>query len=290
VSFALVLARKAEYPVALMCRALSVSRSGYYTWEERSRAPQLEEAPLGVRIREIFDEHKRRYGAPRVHAQLRREGFKHSRKRVARIMRQRGLRARPQRRFCITTTSQHDLPIAPNKVARQFTVAAPNSVWAADITYIETGEGWLYLAVILDLATRAVVGWATSDSLHRDVCIRALRQALRVHKPPIGLLHHSDRGSQYASKEHRALLARSGIRASMSRAGDCWDNAVVESFFATLKKELIYRTRFSTRAEADADLAHYLDVYYNHKRVHSHLGYRTPREAALDYQRSSMAA
>ena len=290
-SFELILARKAEYGVALMCRSFGVSRSGYYAWEDRQpSARRLEEAPIGVRIREVFAEHRGRYGAPRVHAQLRREGLRLSRKRVARMMRQRGLRAHPPRRFCVTTTSDHALPIAPNVLARQFDVAAPNSAWAADITYVSTGEGWLYLAVVLDLATRAVVGWATSDSLHRDICIRALGQALRARKPSTRLVHHSDRGSQYASDEYRALLAKHALIPSMSRTGDCWDNAVVESFFATLKKELVYCNRFATHAHAEASLAAYLDVYYNHKRIHSHLGYRTPKEASLDYHSCLMAA
>lgn len=278
--FASIRAEKAVYPVALMCRALDLSRSGYHAWEERQPGPRfLEEAELAVRVREIYNEHRGRYGAPRIHAQLQREGIQVSRKRVARIMRDRGLRARSRRRFRTTTNSQHSLPVTQNLLNRDFDVHRPNTVWAGDITYVWTREGWVYLAVLLDLCTRSVVGWAVSDRLHRDLCVVALRDALRKRKPPRGLLHHSDRGSQYASAEYRAILQQYGITCSMSRRGDCWDNAVAESFFATLKKELVLDADFLTRRESTAALFSYIEGYYNRQRLHSALGYRTPLEA-----------
>jgi transposase InsO family protein len=216
------------------------------------------------------------YGSPRVHAELQAQGHTVSRNRVARLMRLEGLQARRKRRFRTTTDSRHNLPIAPNELARDFEVGAPNVAWVTDITYVWTREGWLYLAALLDLFSRRVVGWATSDSLSTQLALNALAMALRARRPPEGMIHHSDRGCQYASNDYRQALAAAGIRPSMSRKGDCWDNAVAESFFSTIKAELIHDTDFLDRKSAAAVIDEYIRVFYNHQRRHSHNGYLSP--------------
>ena len=284
-------AEKADFPVIVMCRAAGVTAGGYYAWRKRRLSPRAErEVALAVRVREIYGAHRGRYGAPRVHAQLQREGNRTSRKRVARLMQQRGLKGRRPRRYRRTTRSDHGRPVADNVLARRFNAERPNEVWVGDITYLETQQGWLYLAVLIDGCTRAVVGWATSDSLERGLCIDALQKALRKHQPPQGMIHHTDRGSQYASAQYREILAGRGLLASMSRAGNCWDNAVAESFFATLKTELGEDALLKTRDELKMLLFAYIEGYYHNDRLHSTLGYRTPREAALDHATTTMAA
>jgi putative transposase len=235
VRFAFIAAEKAAVPVRLLCRTLQVSRAGVYAWQTRPPAARARaDARLGLEIAAIHAESRQRYGRPRIHAELTDRGRGTGRKRVARLMRVRGLAARRRRRFRGTTQSRHPFPIAPNVLARQFERAAPDQAWVTDITYIPTGEGWLYLAVILDLCSRFAVGWAMSERITDDLTLEALGLALGRRRPPQGLLHHSDRGSQYASGDYQRLLAQHGIVCSMSRQGDCWDNAVAESFFATL--------------------------------------------------------
>jgi len=279
VRFAFIATEKAPYPVALLCQVLQVSRSGFYAWRRRPAAQRTRQNQLlGLEIAAIFAESRHRYGSPRVHAELRDRGQRTGRKRGARLMRRAGLRARERRRFRRTTDSGHRMAVTDNLLARQFAVAQPDTSWATDITYLWTLEGWLYLAVILDLFSRRVVGWAISERLERGIALDALTMALRNRRPPHGLLHHSDRGSQYASHEYRQLLAANGMRSSMSRRGNCWDNAVAESFFATLKLELVYQTQWRTRADAHSAVFEYIELFYNRRRRHSALGYLSPEQ------------
>ncbi len=269
-----------------MCRTLGVSTSGYYDWRQRPESQRRRENQrLVVEIKTIHQESRRTYGAPRIHRELQARGLCCSRKRVARLMRLHGLRAKQKRRFKATTDSQHGLPVAENLLEQRFTPSAPDVVWAADITYIWSEQGWLYLAVVVDLFSRRIIGWSMRPTLKRQLVIEALEMALKRRQPGEGLLHHSDRGSQYASRDYQELLAGHGILCSMSRRGNCYDNAPVESFFATLKKELVHHRRYRSRAEAKADLFEYIEVWYNRKRRHSSLGYLSPvayeLEAAL---------
>ena len=279
-----------EFKVLSMCRVLEVSRPGYYAWrvrkecepDERKRADQ----DLTVRIRTVHRKSQKRYGSPRVHRELKGQGISVGEKRVARLMRENEIRAKQARKFRVTTTdSSHAHPIAPNLLDRQFSVTdivAPNKVWASDITYIPTREGWLYLAVILDLFSRRVVGWSMKHTMERALTLDALTMALAHRRPELGvggaLLHHSDRGSQYACGDYRALLEQNGMTCSMSRKGDCWDNAVAESFFATLKKELVNDAAWQTREEARAALFEYIEVWYNRERRHSSIDYLSPAD------------
>jgi putative transposase len=289
VKFAFIAVEKACFPVRCLCRTLGVSRAGFYAWQKRAPSPRARaDARLGLEITAIHAESRQRYGSPRIHAELGDRGHRTSRKRVARLMRRQGLAARRRRRFRVTTDSHHPFPVAPNVLARQFARAAPDTAWVTDITYIPTGEGWLYLAVILDLCSRFVVGWALSDRIARHLTLDALDMALVRRRPPRGLLHHSDRGSQYASHDYQRVLATQGIVGSMSRRGDCWDNAVAESFFATLKVELVYDTTWATRAEARGALFEYIEVFYNGQRRHSSLGYLSPR--AFERRRAQQGA
>ncbi len=277
--FSFIATEKAWYPVALMCRVLHVSRSGYYAWCKRPAAERRrQDQRLTLEVAAIHAESRGRYGSPRVHAELRDRGQRIARKRVARLMRTAGLRARVRRRFRCTTDSKHGMPIKGNLLARRFAMSTPNAGWVSDITYLWTFEGWLYLAIVLDLFSRRVVGWALSERLERGVALDALGMALKGRRPAGGMLHHSDRGSQYASQEYQQLLAAHGILSSMSRSGNCWDNAVAESFFATLKLELVYETQWRTREEARSALFEYLELFYNRQRRHSALGYLSPNQ------------
>ena len=284
--FAFIAVEKAAFPVGLLCRTLGVSRAGFYAWQGRPTAARNgADERLGLEIAAIHAESRQRYGSPRIQAELGARGCRTSRKRVARLMRERGLAARRRRRFRVTTDSKHAFPVAPNVLAREFEQPAPDVAWVTDITYIPTGDGWLYLAVILDLCSRFAVGWAMSENITRELTLDALNMALARRHPPRGLLHHSDRGSQYASGDYQKVLKAQGIACSMSRRGDCWDNAVAESFFATLKVELVYATKWDTRAEARAALFEYIEVFYNGQRRHSTLGYLSPR--AFEIQRAA---
>jgi putative transposase len=280
--FAFIQSHARIWHVTTMCRVLEVSRAGYYAWRARPLCERAkEDRVLRAKIEDIQEQVKQRYGSPRVRMELRALGFACGKKRVARLMREAGVPARSAPAFRpATTQSAHGEPVAPNVVDRQFTLAEnpePDRTWAGDITYIPTREGWLYLAVLLDLATRRVVGWALGSRIDQELTLRALRMAL-THRGAQGGRHHSDRGAQYAARAYRQLLAHAGFTASMSRVGNCWDNAVVESFFATLTKELLGDTVFATRAEASAAVFRFIEIWYNRQRRHSTLGYLTPAE------------
>lgn len=287
--FVFIRAHERIFHITTMCRVLEVSRAGYYAWRALPLCQRVkDDAVLAARIREIHTGHRRAYGSPRVHQELRGLGFRCGKKRVARVMRETGIRAKSARRFRVTTDSGHRQPVAPNHLARRFSVESnprPNCAWAADITYIPTREGWLYLAVILDLASRRVVGWALRTRLDQELALAALRMALR-HRHARGGLHHSDRGVQYASAAYQRLLAEACFTPSMSRAGDCWDNAVVESYFATLTKELLSDGLFATRAQASREVFEFIEIWYNRQRRHSALGYRTPIEFEKELQKA----
>lgn len=266
-----------QFRVGVMCRVLKVSRSGYYRWRHSSEGLRArEDRKLLEQVRAVFEKSGRRYGSPRVYRELKSQGVGCSKHRVERLMRKAGLQARRRRSFKVTTRSTAGHPVAPNRLDRRFSASHLNKVWAGDITYLETREGWLYLAVLLDLCSRRVVGWACSDRITRDLALSALHQAVQNRQPPRGLLHHSDRGSQYTCADYRAALARQGAKVSMSRRGDCYDNAVVESFFSTLKAELVGYGSYGTRRQAQAELFEYIEIFYNRQRRHSSLGYLSP--------------
>ncbi len=289
--YAFILVSEVAFPVAAMCRVLEVSTSGFYDWKAQPISARSERsAALRSRVRDLFEKSKRRYGSPRIHAELRAEGHRVSGKTVAAIMRAEGLVARPKKRFRATTDSKHDDPIAPNIVERDFVAAEKNETWVTDVTCIWTRTGWLFLAVMLDLFSRRVVGWATSATNDRHLALQALRAAITGRRPRAGLLHHSDRGSPYASADYRDELARFGIVPSMSRKGDCWDNAVAESFFSTLKTELVGDRIYASYDDADLAIAEYVDTFYNATRRHSHLGYVSPIEFELKRQIEAEAA
>ena len=273
--FAFISVEKAHFPVAFMCRELRVSRSGYYaTHVRRPSKRAVENVLLTTRIREVFIKRRRACGSPRIYAELR-PTIECSRKRVARIMRKEGLSARRHRSYSHTTNSHHAFPMAPNLLNRQFLTDAANKIWVADITYFPTHEGKFYLAAVMDLYSRRIVGWATSSSLEKGLCLEALRMALGSRDVAPGLVHHSDRGAQYASDEYRLILAKHGFESSMSRPDDCWDNAVAESFWASLKGENDGQTSFATRATARSYIVAYME-FYNWQRLHSTLGYTAP--------------
>lgn len=256
---------------------LGISRSAFYAWCQRAESRRAQEnGQLVAEMRRIHAEVDRTYGSPRMHEELVGRGFACGRHRVARLMRAHGVRAKQARRFRVTTESGHGLPVAPNLLGRQFAAARPNRVWMADITFVPTGEGWSYLAVLVDAFSRRVVGWALDGQLTTELTQGALQMALQTARPPRRLMHHSDQGSQYASVAYRRELAHHGIRCSMSRRGDCWDNAVVESFFHSLKVERVHDRRYETRAEAHADLHDYIERFYNRQRRHSTLGQLSP--------------
>jgi len=265
------------FPIDLMCRALGVGSSGYYAWLKRPESPRRRE---NLRLlTEIKDAHRRSrktYGSPRIHAELNETGHTCSRYRVAHLMLQHGILSKHKRKFRVTTNSVHSFPIAKNLLRREFNVARPGQCWVSDITYIPTLEGWLYLAVTLDLFHRKVIGWSMGRWITRQLAIEALNMAIKNGCFESGLTHHSDRGVQYASNEFRGLLKTNEIQCSMSRKGDCWDNAVAESFFHTLKVELIHGKTYNTRQEAKTAIFEYIEVFYNRQRRHSYLGYLSP--------------
>lgn len=277
--FDFIRARKAEHSISAMCRVLGVTRQGFYKSSSSERAARIvRDDELSALVRCIFDGSKGRYGSPRVHAQLRRDGVRVSRRRVETIMRALGLVARRPRRYVTTTRADGTHRTAPNVLARDFTASRPNQRWVTDITYIDTNEGWAYLAVILDLYSRRVVGWSLDATLTARLPLTALQDAMRRRKPGSDLVHHSDRGCQYTSEQYRRALAKHRITVSMSRKGNCWDNAVAESFFATLKAELIRPTKWSSRSELRGAVFEYIESFYNHRRLHSAIGYKTPAE------------
>jgi putative transposase len=298
VKYACIARHRGEFRLRLMCRVLAVSVSGFYAAQRRAPSARAQtDRQLQLAIRVAHAESEARYGAPRVHRELHAAGLRVSRKRVARLMREAGLVARRRRRYRSTTDSGHRQPVAANVLRRTFSVTAiggPNRVWASDLTALPTGEGWLYLAAVLDLGSRRVVGWAVAPRLELSLPLTALEQAFARRRPPAGLLHHSDQGAQFTSGAYQALLAAHSARASMSRRGNCWDNAVVESFFATLKAELLPagprgRTPWRTRSAATTALVRYIDGWYNPVRRHSTLGYLSP-VAYEQHHRGSTAA
>jgi transposase InsO family protein len=278
--FAFIATHAQEFRITTMCRVLQVSKAGYYAWVQRPQSARgVEDAALLARIETVFAASHQTYGSPRVHAELLATGDAPSVHGVARVMRTAGLRATHPRRFQVTTDSNHPYPIAPNVLARQFAVEAVpglNRVWIGDITYITTLEGWLYLAVVIDLRSRRVIGWAMRHTLEGAITRDALTMALEDRRPAAGCLLHSNRGSQCAAHDYQAVLVANGMIPSMSRTGDCWDNAVAESFFATLKRELVDRVRWRTRDEARAAIFTYIESWYNRHRRHSSLGYVSP--------------
>jgi len=289
--FAFVAAKQVAFPVRTMCRVLGISSSGYYAFYKRpAPARKSDDAQLAAEIAVAHKQSGGIYGSPRVHKELRAHGLHVSKKRVERLMREGGLQGRQKRRFCRTTDSRHAFPVAPNLLARHFEKQCANEAWVGDVTYIATGEGWLYLAVLLDLFSRRVVGWATSATNDRTLALEALNQAVRTRHPLAGLVHHTDRGSPYASDDYRAALIQKGLVASMSRTGDCYDNAVAESFFATLKAEHVDHEDFVSRDHARVSIADYIEHFYNTARRHSSLGYVSPIEFELRSQIAALAA
>ncbi len=272
-----------------MCEVLGVSRSGYYGWilsQANPSARTIENKEFSEQIKMIFIEHKCRYGSRRIRKVLLNMGYQISRRRVCKLMKANNLCCKTKRKFKHTTDSNHDLPIAPDLLQRDFYPAKPNQAYVGDITYISTSEGWLYLAVVIDLFSRQVVGWSMNKRMKASLVNDALSMAIKQRKPPKGLIYHTDRGSQYASKSHRKLLKINGIKQSMSRKGNCWDNAVAESFFHTLKIELIYHEQFNTREEAKQKIFHYIEAYYNRLRMHSANDYLSP----VEYEKAQKAA
>ena len=270
---------------------MEVSVSGYYAWVKRPESERKRQnQQLLERIKRIHKQSRQTYGSPRVYADLKKQGAVCSQNRVARLMQLNQIAARRKRKFVVTTDSKHDLPVAENKLNQDFTATKANQKWVTDITYIPTKEGWLYLAVVLDLFSRKVVGWAMDSNMETGLITNALKMALRTRKPPKGLLHHSDRGSQYASNAYQQLLTDYKITCSMSRKGNCYDNAVMESFFATLKQERVYHHHYQSHQQARQDIFEYMEVWYNRKRMHSTLGYLSPEEFEHNIRQYSMAA
>ena len=276
---------KNDHSILTLCLHLEVSASGYYDWQGRRTCPgprAVEDQALAQEIDQIHTRSRKTYGAPRVEKEFRKKGRCHGRNRVARLMKQKGLCGRQKGRYRVQTTdSNHDQPIAPNRLAAAPKATAPNQLWVADITYVETKEGWLYLAAILDLYSRKIVGWAMSEHIDTVLVLKALAMALLHRCPPAKLLFHTDRGVQYASGDYRRALGEAGLIASMSRRGNCYDNATMESFWATLKLELVYRSCFETHAQAQTQIFDYIEVFYNRQRAHSALDYHSPVDFEL---------
>ena len=278
---------RGEFPVTRMCKELNVSPSGYYAWRYRPlSAREMANQELAQRIEAVYNDTQGTYGSPRIYYELKDEGVACSKNRVARIMRLRRLKPKQSRRFKTTTRRNKKHPVAPNLLRRDFETERPNQKWLTDITYIATGEGWLYLAAVLDLHARRIVGWAMSDRMTTDLTLTALEMALFQRQHDGNLIHHSDQGSQYTAQEYQTMLKNHGIRASMNGAGTWYDNAPMESFFGTLKSELVHHRAYQTRNEAKADVFYYIESFYNRRRLHSSLGYLSPDEyEQLFYQR-----
>jgi putative transposase len=285
VKYAWIERHGARWPVGVMCEVLGVSVSGLRAWRGggRRRPQRLSDTQLLALIRAIHAQFEGVYGSPRMHEELRERGHRVGKARVERLMRESGIRARHKRRWKATTDSKHTLPVAANLVARDFSPREPNQTWGADITYIATDEGWLYLAIVLDFFNREIVGWALKERLTADLATDALTMAWFRRRPKAGLIHHSDRGVQYASQAFQAKLGEYAMGCSMSRKGNCWDNAPTESFFNSLKNERIHGSRYRTRADAKADVFQYIEVFYNRVRRHSRLGQISPERYMQDW-------
>lgn len=275
-----------------MCYVLGVSTSGYDAWRHRQNRPETKKEAyrkeIRQKIKKSYHESLGTYGSPRVHDDLLEWGYQVSQKTVARLMKEMGLFAIPEEVYVVTTDSNHDLPIFPNLLKRNFTTDTPDRVWVTDITYVRTLEGWLYLATIMDLFSRKIIGWSMEKHMRKELTINALKMAYETRNPSDELIHHSDRGSQYCSSDYLKLLTEKGCQLSMSRKGNPYDNACIESFHATIKKELVYRRRFQTRAEAAKAINHYISNFYNTKRKHSTLGYRSPMQFEQNYYLTNM--
>ncbi len=281
--FRLIDAEKAVLPIERMSALLKVSVSGYYAWKRRGPSQrQLDDMVFLAHIRAHFAAANGTYGSRRMHAELRDEGLTIGRHRTARLMRDNHLKANQKRRFKKTTDSHHGGPVAANLLDQDFACDRPDQKWGVDISYVWTAEGWLYLAIVLDFFSRRIVGWATSDRLKRGLALQALHRAIALRHPPAGLIHHSDRGSQYCSDDYQRLLKRAGMIPSMSGKGNCYDNAMVETVFKTIKSELVWRTSFQTRRHAEIAIGRYIDGFYNPRRRHSALGYRSPVAFEVD--------
>jgi putative transposase len=277
VKYAFVREHRDRFTIALMCEVFGVSRSGYHDWLKRlPSARDQENTRLRTAILRIYQSSRRTYGSPRVHAELVKEGFKCSRTRVERLMKELGISAKTKRKFKVTTDSRHNHPISPNLVNRDFKPVGPDRLWLSDITYIPTEEGWLYLATVMDAYSRKIVGWCLDDRMTQNLVLKALDMAVERRKPGPGLIHHSDRGSQYAAKAYQRRLWRYRMKGSMSRKGDCWDNSPMESFFHTLKTELVYFETYKTREQGKSSVFEYIEVFYNRQRSHSGLGFVSP--------------
>ena len=285
--FQFITQHQGVFPIRCMCETLEVSPSGYYAWRNRPECRRKrEDRRLVLEIKAIHMENRGAYGSPRIHAELKARQMRHGKKRVARLMRENGIRAKQKKKFRATTDSNHTYPVAPNLLLRNFEADMPDRKWLADITYIPTREGWLYLAAIMDLFSRPIVGWSMSRRMTKELVLKALAMAVEHRRPGPGLIHHSDRGSQYACGDYQQALRSHGMICSMSRKGDCWDNAPMESFFHTLKTELVHHRDYQTRNQAKADIFEYIEVFYNRSRRHSALGYMTPAQ----YEMIKMAA
>jgi len=277
VRYSFIKRQKKAFPADRLCRLLKVSRSGYYDYLERGDSCKpSEEMALITRAREIHRINKGVYGSRRLAQALQAIGYQVGRYRARTLMQRAGITARRTKQFKVTTNSRHKYPVAPNLLNRQFDVDCPNRVWASDITYLWTKEGWLYLAAVMDLYSRKIVGWSVSNRINADLPLGALKMALGGRRPEFGLIHHSDQGVQYACDSYQQLLRTNGLMPSMSRKGNCWDNAVMESFFSTLKTELTHHRRYETRQETYRDLFDYIEIFYNRRRLHSYLGYTSP--------------
>ena len=289
--FTFIDAERAMFPVTKLCKILQVTRNGFYAWLKRPESEhRRRDRQLTVKVKAFHKASRGTYGSPRIYDDLKGEGEPVSRKRVARIMRENGVTGQPKPRRKKTTDSNHNLPVAENLLNREFSVVAPDQVWASDLTYIRTWEGWLYLAVVIDLYSRRVIGWAIADHMRTELVLDALKMAIGLRNPEPGLIHHSDRGSQYASHEYQRTLKAHGMLCSMSRKGDCWDNAVVESFFGSFKDDLIYRFSWPTKSRAKKAIAEYIACFYNSRRRHSFLGNVSPMEYENNARQQSLAA
>ena len=285
--FRFIFDHRGAFKVGRMCKLLNVSRSGFHAWLKRPESRRKREnRALEAKIRVLHAASHGIYGAPRIHRDLTDDGIRCSKNRVARIMRNAGIRSRTKKKFKATTNSKHNFPVAPNLLNQKFNAIAPDHTWVGDITYVHTNEGWLYLAVLLDLFNRKVVGWSTSSRLTRQLAIDALQMALGRRNPGKNLMHHSDQGSQYASNDYQKILKEHHITCSMSRKGNCYDNAVAESFFGRLKSEWVNHNRYHSKSEATQSIFYYIEIFYNRKRRHSSINYATPHE----YETFSLAA
>jgi len=279
------------FRVETMCRVLKVSRTAYYYWLKRPKSQRrMKDEVIKEQIITIYKQSRKTYGSPRICRELAKQGIHCGKKRVERLMREAGIQAIQKRKFKVTTDSKHNLPVAPNILDRNFFASSPNMSWASDITYINTDEGWLYLAAVMDLCSKRIVGYSMQKYMTRELVIEAMKMAIANRHPGRGLIAHSDRGSQYASFDYQQLLQQHGFICSMSRKGNCWDNSPMESFFKTLKTELVYHRHYKTRAEAKLEIFEYIEVFYNRFRLHSALGYESPEEFEKNHENQSKVA